>query len=281
MKIYVIRDELEPESGDLGWLFYDPVSERFFLELPEKKDPWLLPPPCNSFASRGIYSMTSEWAMRWVAQRIVPPDRQNLGMILKANGLKSYDPHKLLLLARGRCAQDDCYLTPVIEDALPDALKKRLSKKVQDVIPLSGSRMIVLFRDDTTRLIPLEKHLHSDPRFLPVVQSEDLFMKVQVTPLGNGIEWEETRGIPAEKLYRMGKKLPLLPDDFLQFTRTRILDTTGLAERMHCSRQYIKQLTDEGRLRPVCSGKNYTLFTSVPQLKDKSHPIASVPAESE
>ena len=262
MKIYAIRDEKEPETGDLGWLFYDPASERFFLELPEEMDPWLLPPPCNSFAARGIYSLSSEWSMRWVAQRIVPPDRQNLGMILKANNLTTYDPHRLLLLAAGRCAQDDCYITPVAEESLPDTIRKRLLRKVQDVIPLNGLRVIILFRDDTTRLIPLDNPLHSDRLFLPVARDKNLFMNVQVAPLGNGIEWDEARNIPAESLYRMGQKLPLLADDFLQFTRTRLLDTSELAKRMSCSRQYIKQLTDEGRLHPVYTGKNYTLFAA-------------------
>ena len=40
-------------------------------------------------------------------QRIVPTDRQNLGEILRDNGLKEYDEFELLMLATGRCAQDD------------------------------------------------------------------------------------------------------------------------------------------------------------------------------
>lgn len=262
MKIYAIRDEREPETGDLGWLFYDTASERFFMELPENTDPWLLPPPCNSFAARGVYSLSSGWAMRWVAQRIVPQERQNLGMVLQANGLKTYDPHRLLLLSDGRCAQDDCCIVPVTEDDLPDVIKKRLRRKVQDVIPLSGMRTVVLFRDDTTRLLSLEPFLKQNPLFSLVARDETVFMRVKVTPLGNGIEWDGINSVPAEALYRMGRKLPLLPEDFLQFTRHRAVDTTELAKRMHCSRQYIKQLTDAGRLHPVCTGSNHTLYAA-------------------
>lgn len=43
----------------------------------------------------------------WVRQRIVPPDRQNIGQILKANGLEEYDEFSLLMFGSGRCAQDD------------------------------------------------------------------------------------------------------------------------------------------------------------------------------
>jgi len=35
--------------------------------------------------------MDSFWGGKFVAQRIIPPDRQNLGSILKENGLKAYD----------------------------------------------------------------------------------------------------------------------------------------------------------------------------------------------
>lgn len=39
-------------------------------------------------------------------QRIAPTDRQNLGQILKDNGLDEYDEFQLLMLANGRCVQD-------------------------------------------------------------------------------------------------------------------------------------------------------------------------------
>lgn len=92
-------------------------------------------------------------------------------MILKDNGLKVYDPMKLLLLSDGRCAQDDCFIVPVGEE-----------------------------------------------------------------------------------------ELPLKIEDFEQFTKYRTLDTTMLAARMHCSRQYIKQLTDKGSLHPLRAGSNHVLY---------------------
>ena len=49
----------------------------------------------------------------WVQQRIIPSDRQNLGRILKDNGLDSYDEFKLLTMTDGRCSQDYYYITAV------------------------------------------------------------------------------------------------------------------------------------------------------------------------
>lgn len=259
MKCYAIRDDMEGDL-DLAWLFYDPVSERFFIELPDEADPWMMPPPLDSLLRRGLKSVSSKWAAMWVAQRIVPPDRQNLGMILKKNGLREYDPHKLLVLADGRCAQDDCYIVPADTEALPQGIRDRLQRKVYDVIPLYGYRAVVMFKDKTTRLTEIDPLIRDDIAFAQVLSDEDAFMRVDVTPLGNGIEWGETRGIPAEKLYVSGKKLPLTPEDFEQYTRYRTLDTSELSKKMHCSRQYIKQLSDEGRLHPIRSGTNHTLY---------------------
>lgn len=45
--------------------------------------------------------MNSDWSMRWVQSRIIPSSRQNIGEILRVNGMRSYDEHKLLLKMRG------------------------------------------------------------------------------------------------------------------------------------------------------------------------------------
>ena len=46
--------------------------------------------------------MNSDWSMRWVQSRIIPSSRQNIGEILRVNGMRSYDEHKLLLKNEGR-----------------------------------------------------------------------------------------------------------------------------------------------------------------------------------
>lgn len=48
--------------------------------------------------------------MRWVRQRVTPPERQNLGQILKANNMAEYDEFKLLVKNEGRSCQDECYI---------------------------------------------------------------------------------------------------------------------------------------------------------------------------
>ena len=58
-------------------------------------------------------TLDGTWSRRWVEERIVPPSRQNIGQVLKANNLDEYDDFKLLLVSMGRCCQDDFELVEV------------------------------------------------------------------------------------------------------------------------------------------------------------------------
>ena len=59
--------------------------------------------------------MDSDWSMRWVQTRIIPSSRQNIGEILRVNGMRSYDEHKLLLKNEGRSCQDEFYIEHIEE----------------------------------------------------------------------------------------------------------------------------------------------------------------------
>lgn len=59
---------------------------------------------------KGSRSVDAEQTRRWIEERVVPSGRQNLGQVLKAHGLDSYDPLALLIAAEGRCSQDDFFI---------------------------------------------------------------------------------------------------------------------------------------------------------------------------
>ena len=117
-------------NKDLAYLIYYEKAKRFYIELPEDSDPWDVPIILSSFVKEGQYTVNSYWSKIWVQQRIVPSDRQNIGQILRDNGLKTYDEYELLMLSQGRCEQDDCYLVPLKQTDLPTEFKKRYEKKM-------------------------------------------------------------------------------------------------------------------------------------------------------
>ena len=128
MRAYAIRDASIDKSRDLAWLLYYEREDTFHIEISDNVDEWDAPLILSSFVKRGVRALDPYWSRVWVEQRIVPRDRQNLGMILKENGLKEYDVHRLLILADGRCAQDECFIVPLKTASFPQELCRRLGE---------------------------------------------------------------------------------------------------------------------------------------------------------
>ena len=144
MKIFAIRNEEDENRKDLGYLIYYEKPRRFYIELPDDADPWETPLILSSCLKRGEKTISAYWSKVWVQQRIIPSDRQNLGRILKDNGLDSYDEFKLLTMTDGRCSQDYYYITAVSEKNLPD-LKKKKQKKDKKCIPFGKEYIPYIF----------------------------------------------------------------------------------------------------------------------------------------
>ena len=259
MIVFEIRNEAAGRRL-LGYLTFYERSRRFFAELLRDLDEWSAPFMFIGHVKRNIYSIDSVWSGKFVAQRIIPPDRQNLGSILKENGLKSYDELKLLMLCEGRCAQDDLCLVRIQEkDILPD-IQKRMHEKVLDVMALRDYKALVFFRDGMSRMIDIKKLCADNRLFGNILRSEEVFRNIRVSPGGNGIEWGEERFLAAEMLRQSGKTADVTYDDLLGFVRTRLTDTAETAKILNCSRQYVKQLGDQERLLPLREGGNSCIY---------------------
>ena len=85
----------------VGILNYDEKAKKYTIEIPENVTPKEAPFMMSLLLKKGIRTMNSDWSMRWVQSRIIPSSRQNIGEILRVNGMRSYDEHKLLLKNEG------------------------------------------------------------------------------------------------------------------------------------------------------------------------------------
>lgn len=251
MRIFAIRDETCTPKKALGYLLYYENAKRFYVELPDDADIWETPLLLSSFLRRGEHTVNAYWSKMWVQQRIVPPDRQNLGQVLKANGLSEYDEFDLLMLAKGRCAQDDCYLTEISEAEIPDAIQKRWEKKIEDVIPLAEAKLLVFFRDGTLKKCDIAELVGDQVCFSPIFRSPELFKTVSVQTGGYGVEWSETMVIDNEKLDQSGVEVPLTREDFISFLVNRVVNTSEATEILGCTRQNVDDLTRRGSLHPI------------------------------
>ena len=267
MKIFAIKDETDTTGKTLAWLIYYEAEKRFYIELPDDADPWETPLLLSSVLKRGERTVNAYWSKLWVQQRIVPSDRQNLGQVLRDNALDTYDEFELLMLANGRCAQDDYYLVPMTESELPQSLMARFQKKVEDVVPLAHQTLLVFFRDGLVKkceVPPLDA-------LLPICKNDELFRTVTVQTGGYGICWGESLTVADNALYENGQTVPLTLDDFRCFVENRIVNTAEAAELLDCSRQNIDDLIRRDKLHPVKATAKSKLFLKSELIQRKWH----------
>lgn len=267
MKIFAIRDESAINQIDLAYLLYYEVEKRFYIELPENADSWETPLLLSSFIKKGETSINSYWSKLWVQQRIVPTDRQNLGQVLRDNNLKEYDEFELLMLSMGRCAQDDYYLVSIEENQLPEPIKKRFKKLIEDVVPLNNFSLLVFFRDGSVKKCSIIDCYKNAPSFQVLFRNENFFYAITLQPGGHGVEWDVNLSINAATLYRTGTKVPLTASDFQNFVVHRVVNVAEAAEILGCSRQNIDYLTKTGKLHPIKSSGKNTLYLKSEILK--------------
>lgn len=260
MKVFAIRDEEELNRKDLAYLIYYEADKRFYIELPEDADPWETPLLLSSFIRKGERTINAYWSMLWVRQRIIPTDRQNLGQVLKENGLDEYDEFKLLMLANGRCAQDSYYLEPIDESVLLKQFYDRYEKRIEDVIPLENYGLLVFFRNGLVKRCDINEMKQEERLFKPILSSKDVFNRVSIQTGGYGVNWGDNVTISDSELYESGVVVPLSMNDFVSFLSSRVVSTAEAAELLGCSRQNINDLVVRDKLHPVKTEQKNRFF---------------------
>ena len=259
MRIFAVKDETIPKEMILGYLVYYENAKAFYLELTGGIDPWDAPPVLSAFVERGEYSIDNYWSLRWVQQRIVPRDRQNIGQILRENNLKEYDEFSLLLLSMGRCEQDDFYLEEIPADPLPEFLSRRWQTKVKDVAPMEAPKMLVFFRNGAAKIVDIQALNISSCE--PFLISQDRFNTVEVQPDGYGVYWNDRAMVSHRNLYTHGISVPFTQQDLHQYVQTRGVSASEACGILECSRQNIDDLMRRDKLHPIRTDAKYKLFS--------------------
>lgn len=167
----------------------------------------------------------------------------------------------------GRCAQDDYYLVPIEEINLPEKIRRRFDRLIEDVIPLNNFSLLVFFRDGSVKKCSVVDRYKHAPSFQVLFKNEDYFYAINLQPGGHGVEWDVNLRISAATLYRTGEKIPLTASDFQNFVVHRVVNVAEAAEILGCSRQNIDYLTKAGKLHPIKSSGKNTLYLKSEILK--------------
>lgn len=253
MKICEIIDESR-DNLLIAYLFYFEKSKEFCVELSPDVRQEDAPIFLASFIGKGRLTLDPEWSMRWVESRIVPTDRQNLGTILRANGLSEYDPFRLLMLGDGRCAQDDCAVRMVRENDLPDWVRQRMLHKVSFAVRIRRDAALICFADGS----------------ISIFDTDGLSGEIEKHPGGLGIRTDRGEFISAEDLYKNGTKLPLGIDEFRTAAKSYLMDTAEVCAELGCTRQYVDQLVRKNLLSTINKGSHNRLYLrpEVERLRD-------------
>lgn len=252
MKIFAIQNEYN-NSIPTAFLFYYEAPRKFYVEITDNADEWQVPFAFSGLVRKNTRTVNASRSLKWVRERIVPSDRQNISQILKDNGLKCYDEYELLMLGNGRCAQDDYCLVPISEKDLPTDILERAHKRVDDAFVFENSlSLIVFFANGETKLYRLNdlsqnvKTLDSYMRSRPECIGD---VKIQVG--GRGIYWNDSVSVSDAELYRLGQKVSISKNDLVTFVTNGVVNVAEAAKILNCSRQNIDDLVKRKKLTPV------------------------------
>ena len=102
-----------PEQNKFAILEYDTESDKYALHIPKDINPEWLPAIPYGLYEKGVYDVDDYWARRFVKERVIPPERQNIGSILRTIGAPYYTEFAILEYCGGRCCMDEFYLEEI------------------------------------------------------------------------------------------------------------------------------------------------------------------------
>lgn len=109
------ESECAPAGEEYAVLSYDEEKDVYHVSIPASVNPDNLPAILGILARKGVREIEDRWARQFVKERVVPPDRQNIGMILRDAGLGYYSEFALLVYTSGRCAMDEFFIEEIGE----------------------------------------------------------------------------------------------------------------------------------------------------------------------
>ena len=260
MKNCAIYDEGLDRIHPIGYLFYYEKSESFIIELCEDLDEWDAPLLFHKLEREKKYTVPRDISMMWVKERVIPSGRQNIGSILKNHKLKDYSEMAMLSLSKGRCSQDDCYIVEIDMEKVPENIKDRMGRNLQECFPTEDNQLVCLFKDDVVKKVQLSLLLKQYHELSHVLKNRKMLDSFTIGAGGYSVIFNDSIEIQVSDLRVVGKPLPLTTGDFYNFVRRNVLDTTRTCGMLQCTRQNLSYLVNERKIQPILHGTKENLY---------------------
>lgn len=114
LKKFCIYDEWL-NNKKVGILTYDMDLCSFSIKVDDNLTTEEAPFIFEHFMRLQQRTIPDDWSLKWVQQRIIPSNRQLIGVIMRNLGVKEYTEYNMLLATNGRCTDDGCYIVAIEE----------------------------------------------------------------------------------------------------------------------------------------------------------------------
>ena len=260
MKIFAIRNADVDKKKDLAFFFYFEKIEEYCMEIVGGADEWEMPFVLDTYVRRGEWTVGMKDTLQFISQRVVPSDRQNIGMILKENGLESYDEIQLFLLSEGRCAQDHCFIRQISYEELPQQIKERRERHLVSVTSIGSCSYLMSFADGTTKLLDIDKYTEQFAFFKRMMAYTEGMRHFRICGAGTEVNFNDIGSLSYDYLYEHGQNLPFRLEDLNAFIQDNMITSQEMTDILGCSRQNINDLVKRGRITPLVTNTKEQIF---------------------
>ena len=268
MKAFVLKDAADNDRK-IAYLIYYETEKRFYLEIADDASYGDLPVSLHIYMRNGNRSLNSQQASDWVSQRIVPSERQNINQFLREMKIREYDDYSFLLMNKGRCSQDDCYLESIDGSFLPDSIQERFVTLIEDFSYLDRSRLLVFFKNGMVKKCDLSDIIKED-RYHGLIYSPERYADLKISGNGHELCFNENLCISHRDLYKKGIALRITGGEYLSSIRSLLVSTAQACEMLSCSRQNISDLVRREKLVPFIRTGKEMLFLKRDVLQRKA-----------
>ena len=246
MKIFEIRNK----SDIYAYLFVSDNYNYCYIEINERA----LDQPIffHMFLEKGIKTIDNEWTRKWINERVIPVNRQNIKDILKDNGMLYYDEVLMLIKVKGKSSMDDNYLNEIKYEKICENVLKRLEHKIIDFM-YDDLKLIIFFKTNVTKIYNIDD--------LKINEDNKPFL----SPLGNEIIFNTKIRFSYDYLYEKGNDLDFSYNALINYLKDNLYSSNMFSEELNVTRQNVNYLKKTRKLNEVISGiylKNDVLTSS-------------------
>lgn len=216
-----------------GYLFLAKGMNNAYIELIEGNLDY--PVFFNIFVGKGEYTINSDLTKKWILERVIPYERQNIAAILKENNLKGYNEYEMFVLAKGKSSMDDTSIEEISSKDIDKQIIDRHAHLIQDFI-FCGTSLIVFFKNGKTKQFNLTQEYNNAP-FLSEFRDEIVFS------LNERLSYLD--------LYKNGIDIKLSYDALKEYLANNLLEANDVAELKGVTKQNISLQKKSGKITPI------------------------------